>query len=65
MAVAGREPMSAMPGDEPIELFLDAHRGQLLTLEIVMVRIDIPKAGGEQEIQRVTAARRGSMTARA
>jgi hypothetical protein len=61
--MVGRESMSVMPGAEPIDLFLDAHRGQLLTLEIATVRMDIPEAGGEQEVQRVIAARRGSMTA--
>jgi hypothetical protein len=55
--VPGRDPIAAQPGPSPIDLFLDAHRGRQVTVEIATVRTDIPEAGGMSEIQRVTAAR--------
>lgn len=61
--VPGREPVSAQPGPSPIDLFLDAHRGREVTVEIATVRADIPEAGGETEIQRITAARSGTTSA--
>jgi hypothetical protein len=55
--VPGRDPIAAQPGPSPIDLFLDAHRGRQVTVEIATLRTDIPEAGGTAEIQRVAAAR--------
>jgi hypothetical protein len=59
----GREPFAAQPGPSPIDLFLDAHRGSQVTVEIATVRADIPEAGGMTEIRRITAARAGAIDA--
>lgn len=53
----GREPFTAQPEGSPVDLFLDAHRGQPVTVEIVTVRANVPEAGGPMEIARVTSAR--------
>jgi hypothetical protein len=65
IAVPGRHEISAQPGPTPIDLFLDAHRGRPVTVEIATVTTNIPEAGGETEIQRITAARSGATTAEA
>ena len=61
----GREPVRAQPGPSPIDLFLDAHRGRPVTVEVATVRTNIPEAGGETEIQRIVAARSGATSAQA
>ena len=53
----GREPFTAQPEGSPVDLFLDAHRSQQVTVEIVTVRANVPEAGGPMEIARVTSAR--------
>lgn len=53
----GRDPIAAQPGSEIVGLFLDAHRGQQVSVEIATVRTDIPEAGGTTEILRVANAR--------
>lgn len=63
--IAGREPISAMPGDAPVDLFLNAHRGKPVTLEIATVRMHIPEAGGEQEVRQVVGARIDGVSAQA
>jgi hypothetical protein len=55
--VPGGNPIAAQPGPSPIDLFLDAHRGQQVTIEIASVRTEIPEAGGMTEILRITGAR--------
>ncbi|HEV2817172.1 MAG TPA: hypothetical protein VGW40_08130 [Allosphingosinicella sp.] len=65
IAVRGREAMSAQPGPDPIGPFLEAHRGRPLQLRIDSVSTYIPEAGGMTEIQRITAARAGRVTASA
>ncbi|HYJ52532.1 MAG TPA: hypothetical protein VEW04_05115 [Allosphingosinicella sp.] len=54
--VPGGEPIAAQPGPSPIDLFLDAHRGQPMTIEVASVRTAIPEAGGMTEILRITGA---------
>jgi hypothetical protein len=61
--VPDREPIAAQPAMEAIGMFLDAHRGRQVTVEIATVRTVIPEAGGPTEIQRVTAARAGAADA--
>ena len=61
----GRGEIGAQPGPPPIDLFLDAHRGRPVTVEIATVRTDVPEAGGETEIRRITAARSGETNAEA
>lgn len=63
--VARRGTVSAQPGPTPIDLFLDSNRGRELTVEIATVRANVPEAGGETEIRRITAARSGAVTAEA
>ena len=63
--VPGREMISAQPGPTPIDLFLDANRGQQVTVEISTVTANIPENGGATEIQRITAARNAAGTAEA
>lgn len=62
---AGREPFTAQPEGSPVDLFLDAHRGQPVTVEIVTVRANVPEAGGPMEIARVTSARTAATDAEA
>lgn len=61
----GREPFTAQPEGSPVDLFLDAHRGQPVTVEIVTVRANVPEAGGPMEIARVTSARTAATDAEA
>ena len=61
--VPGRDTISAQPGPTPIDLFLDANRGRQVTVEVATVRTNVPEAGGEMEIQRITAARNATTTA--
>lgn len=63
--VPGREMISAQPGPTPIDLFLDANRGQQVTVEVSTVTANIPENGGPTEIQRITAARNAAGTAEA
>ena len=63
IAVRGREQIGAQPGREPIGPFLQAHRGRPLTITIQTVSTYIPEAGGVTEIQRITGARDGRVTA--
>ena len=65
IAVRGREQIGAQPGREPIGPFLQAHRGRPLTITIQTVSTYIPEAGGVTEIQRITGARDGRVTAQA
>lgn len=60
--VEGREPDRALT-DSPIDAFLQAHKGQKLRVRLDTVMADIPEAGGETEVQRVTEARLGNLTA--
>lgn len=60
--VRGRGVMSAMPGDDPIGPFLEAHRARPLRLWIATVRTYLPEAG-ETEVHRITFARRGGLSA--
>jgi hypothetical protein len=55
--VPGGEPIAAQPGPTPIDLFLDAHRGQPMTIEVASVRTAVPEAGGMTDILRITGAR--------
>jgi hypothetical protein len=65
VAVEGRSTISAQPGPTPIDLFLDAHQGEPVTAEIATVRTNVPEAGGDTEIERITAVRSGTQTAAA
>ncbi|HYD13009.1 MAG TPA: hypothetical protein VEC11_09190 [Allosphingosinicella sp.] len=63
--VPGRETIRAQPGREPIDMFLDANRGRPVTVEVSVVRANIPENGGPTEIERITAARNEAGTAQA
>ena len=63
LKVKGREEFGAWSGPSPIDLFLDAHIGKPLTLTLETVVADVPEAGGKLEVQRIAAARAGSLTA--
>ena len=55
----------AQPAASPVDLFLDAHRGQPLTLQVQDVSRYIPEAGGRQEIKVIAGARIGRTSAAA
>ena len=63
--VLGRETISARPGPTPIDLFLDANKGQQVTVEIATVTANVPENGGPMEVERITAARNAAGTAEA
>jgi hypothetical protein len=65
LKVKGREEFGAWSGPSPIDLFLDAHIGKPLTLTLETVVADVPEAGGKLGVQRIAAARAGSLTAQA
>ena len=65
IAVPGREAISAQPGPSPVDLFLDANVGRPVTVEVQTVMANIPEAGGETEIKRITAASNAAGTAEA
>lgn len=55
----------AQPGASPVDLFLDAHRNQPLTLQVQDVSRYVPEAGGRQEIKVIAGARLGRTSAAA
>ena len=55
----------AQPAASPVDLFLDAHRNQPLTLQVQDVSRYIPEAAGRQEIKVISAASWGRLTAAA
>lgn len=59
----GRDPVRAMVEGDANGLFLDAHRGQQVTVEVATVMMDVPEAGGQTEIVRLVSARNASGTA--
>ena len=63
LSIKGREPLGAWAGRSPIDLFLDAHVGKQLTVTLQTIGADIPEAGGTIEVQRISAARIGDLTA--
>jgi hypothetical protein len=63
--VPGRDTLRAQPGPSPIDLFLDANRGGLVTVTVATVRANIPENGGPTEIERITAASNAAGTAEA
>jgi hypothetical protein len=65
MKVKGRDEFGAWSGPSPIDHFLDAHIGKPLTFTIETIPADVPEAGGTIEVQRIAAARIGSLTAAA
>ena len=46
----------AMVGPTPLEHFLEAHKGEQVTLRIDTVRMVIPEAGGEEEVKKIVDA---------
>ena len=65
LSVAGREPIGVWSGPWPIDLFLDSHVGKPLIVTLQTIRADVPEAGGQMELQRISAARSGEITAEA
>ena len=65
LKVKGREEIGAWSGPSPIDLFLDAHVGKTLTVTLDTIMADVPEAGGKLELQRISAARLGALTAQA
>jgi len=68
IAVPGGEPFQAMvqgQRGDPIALFLEANRGRPVTVEVTTGMMNIPEAGGEMEMSRITAARNAAGTAQA
>jgi hypothetical protein len=63
--VPGRDTLRAQPGPSPIDLFLDANRGGLVTVTVATVRANIPENGGPTEIERITGASNAAGTAEA
>jgi hypothetical protein len=64
LAVPGRrEELRGNPGASPIEFFLEANRGQPITVQIALIRMNVPEAGGWTNLPRITAARNGQGTA--
>jgi hypothetical protein len=61
LAIGGRRE-SAMPGDDPIGPFLEAHRARPLRIWIATVRTTLPEAG-TVEIRRIVQVRYGNLTA--
>lgn len=54
--------LSAMPGDEPIGPFLEAHKTRRLNLWVATVRTDLPEAG-PTEIRRIVQVHYRGLTA--
>ena len=65
LQVKGREPFGAWPGHSPIDLFLDSHVGEAMTVQLETIIAHVPEAGGKMELQRIADARIGSVTAAA
>jgi hypothetical protein len=63
IAVPGAEGISAQVGPSPVDLFLDANVGRPVTVEVQTLMANIPEAGGETEIKRISAARNAAGTA--
>ena len=61
--VEGREASGAWVGSTPVEHFLEAHKGQPITLRIETASVHIPEAGGSEEIERIVEASAGDVTA--
>ncbi|HZF43890.1 MAG TPA: hypothetical protein VEZ48_10825 [Sphingomonadaceae bacterium] len=63
LRIEGRDEFGAWSGPSPIDLFLDAHVGKPIAVTIDTTFTDVPEAGGEIEVPRITAARIGDLTA--
>ena len=63
LAVEGREPTGAFVGPAPLEHFLEAHKGEPVTVRIDTVMMDIPEAGGAEEVQKIAEASADGITA--
>ena len=64
VAVPGSPPINAMvEAEEPNGFFLDANVGRPVTVEVQTVMMQIPEAGGEEEVTRISAARNAAGTA--
>jgi hypothetical protein len=63
LRVPGREPIGVWSGPSPIDFFLDSHVGEPLTIELETIRTNVPEAGGQTEVQRISSARLGNLTA--
>ena len=66
VAVPGSPPISAMVDEaesDEIGLFLAANVGRPVTVEVQTVMMNIPEAGGETEIRRISAARNAAGSA--
>ena len=63
LAVPGREAAGAFVGPTPIEHFLEAHKGKPITVRIDTVMMDIPEAGGAEEVQKIAEASAGGVSA--
>ena len=61
--VKGRGESGAWVGPTPLEHFLEAHKGKPISVTIKTVRVEIPEAGGEQEVPKIAEARVGPLTA--
>lgn len=55
--------LTAQAGSHPVDIFLDAHRNEPLTLQVQHLSRYVPEADGRQEIAVITDARAGSLTA--
>ena len=62
LAVEKGDRVQAMVGEGPAGLFLDAHRGETLTVTLERDRMLIPRTGKVEEILRLVDARRGALT---
>ena len=54
---------SAMVGPTPLEHFLEANKGERLTLRLDTVRMVLPEAGGEEEVKKIVDASLAGTTA--
>lgn len=65
LEVKGGAASGAWVGPPPLEHFLEAHKGQPITVRIDTVRLHIPEAGGEEEVRRISDAAIGGVSAAA
>lgn len=64
VAVPGSPQINAMVDEpEPTGFFLAANVGRPVTVEVQTAMMDIPEAGGEEEVTRISAARNAAGTA--
>ena len=63
LAIPGRATEGAFVGPTPIEHFLEAHKGKPVVVRIDTVTMEIPEAGGAEDVQTISDAAAGGVSA--